>query len=177
VHKAEYPTFVQSRYEVLCKHLSQSRRVAQSTNTTHKYSANPLRSCSSKASASFCWNEIASGIGSPYHQLCEQTRSQVHRQQARDPSDITPTHFSTTDSTQSVVLTSSSSFALWLALSPPTKLRRSPFWVAALRSRMYPTPALRHPRPGLFFYDTCLRPTLLRIWERDPAPRTYALAS
>jgi hypothetical protein len=40
---------------------------------------------------------------------------------------------------------------------------------------MYPTPALRHPRPGLFFYDTCPRPTLFLIWEGDPAPRAYAL--
>src|SRR5215211_9367127 len=28
---------------------------------------------------------------------------------------------------------------------------------------MYPTPALRYLRSGLFFYDLCLRPILLRI--------------
>jgi hypothetical protein len=35
------------------------------------------------ASTSFR-NGTASGIGSPHHQLCKQTRSQVHRKQARD---------------------------------------------------------------------------------------------
>jgi hypothetical protein len=71
-------------YDVLCKHHSQSHRVARSTNMTHKYSANPLRSCSSKTIASFCWNGTASGIGSPDRQLSKQTRSQVHCKQARD---------------------------------------------------------------------------------------------
>jgi hypothetical protein len=84
VNKAEYPAFVQSLYELLCKHHSQGHRVAHTTNTTHKYSANPVRICSSKTIASFCWNGTASGMGSPHRQLSKQTRSQVHRQQARD---------------------------------------------------------------------------------------------
>ena len=81
--KAEYPSFVNSLYDVLYKHHFQRHRVAHSTNTTHKYRANPIRICSSKAIASF-WNGTASGIVSPHRQLSKQTRPQLHRQQARD---------------------------------------------------------------------------------------------
>jgi hypothetical protein len=83
-NNAEYPSFVQSLYDVLCKHHSQPQRVAHTTNTTQKYSAIPLRSCSSKTIASFYWNGTTSRIGSPHRQLSKQSRPQVHRKQARD---------------------------------------------------------------------------------------------
>jgi hypothetical protein len=83
-NNAEYPSFVQSLYDVLCKHHSQQQRVAHTTNTTQKYRAIPLRSCSSKTIASFYWNGTASGIGSPHRPLSKQSRPQVHRKQARD---------------------------------------------------------------------------------------------
>ena len=111
VHKAECPSFVQSRYDVLCKHHSQRHRVAQSTNTTHNYSANPLRSCSSKTIASFCWNRTASGIVSQHRQLCKQTRSQVHCQSTRDQQRRHPNPLQhQSDSAPSLVLASSSSY-------------------------------------------------------------------
>ena len=53
VNKSEYPSFVHSLHDVLCKHHSQPDRVAHSTNTTHQYRAIPVRTCSSKTITSF----------------------------------------------------------------------------------------------------------------------------
>ena len=50
--KAEYPTFVNSLYDVLYKHHFQRYRVAHSTNTTHKYRANPNYTASRHATTS-----------------------------------------------------------------------------------------------------------------------------
>jgi hypothetical protein len=117
-----------------------------------------MRSCSCKAIASFCWNGTASGIGNPHRQLSKQSHPQVHRQQARHHQQRHPYPL------QHHRQRSERGSRLLQQLPCGLSYRLVQSYVdLPFRSRMYPTPALHHLRPGLFFYGPC--PSLAHLHD------------